>query len=77
MIVQENYKIRKREFIKKYSDANRYVVRDDIEYTEANDPAELGREYVEGREIDLDDIEALKKQIEDLKKELSKVKGGA
>ena len=35
-------------FIRTYSDAGRYVVRDGISYEEAIDPAELGRTYTEG-----------------------------
>lgn len=48
MIVQENYTLNERDFIRTYSDAGRYVVRDGVSYTEANDPAELGRTYTEG-----------------------------
>lgn len=50
-IVTENYYIGNREFTKTYSDAHRYVVRDGISYTEANDPTEYGRVYVEGEEM--------------------------
>lgn len=35
-------------FIRTYSDAGRYVVRDGISYEEAIDPAEFGRQYTEG-----------------------------
>jgi len=48
MIVQEHFTINGREFIRTYSDAGRYVVRDGISYGEANDPAEFGRVYTEG-----------------------------
>lgn len=48
MIVQERFTINGREFIRTYSDAGRYVVRDGVEYSEANDPAEFGRVYTEG-----------------------------
>lgn len=48
MIRTENYMIGERQFTRTYSDENRYVVRDGIEYTEANDPADLGRTYAEG-----------------------------
>lgn len=48
MIVQERFTINGREFIRTYSDAGRYVVRDGVSYGEANDPAEFGRVYTEG-----------------------------
>ena len=48
MIVTENFKIGERDFIRTYSDAGRYVVRDGVEYSEACDPAEFGRTYTEG-----------------------------
>ena len=50
MIVQEHFTINGREFIRTYSDAGRYVVggSQEVQYSEANDPAEFGRTYVEG-----------------------------
>ena len=48
MIVQNTYTHNGRVFVRTYSDAGRYVVRDGVSYTEANDPAELGRTYAEG-----------------------------
>jgi len=50
MIRQEQLTIGGRDFIRTYSDAGRYVVSDEtgVEYTEAYDPAELGRTYHEG-----------------------------
>lgn len=48
MIVQEHFLVGERDFIRTYSDTNRYVVRDGCEYSEACDPAELGRTYTEG-----------------------------
>ena len=48
MIRQENLQIDGQEFIRTYSDDNRYVVRDDISYSEAVDPAEFNRVYTEG-----------------------------
>lgn len=49
-IVTENYVINRRQFVRTYSDAERYVVGGDPygEYAEANDPAEYGRTYTEG-----------------------------
>lgn len=52
MIIQEHFDINGRDFIRTYSDANRYVVRDGIEYSEACDPAEFGRTYTEGNIIE-------------------------
>lgn len=48
MIITETYMLNGREFTRTYSDENRYVVRDGIEYSEANDPSEFGRTYTEG-----------------------------
>jgi len=47
-IKTEHFDINGRDFIRTYSDANRYVVRDGVAYSEANDPAEFGRVYTEG-----------------------------
>jgi hypothetical protein len=51
LIRTENYEINGVAFVRTYSDANRYVVRDGVSYDEANDPASLGRTYTEGDEI--------------------------
>lgn len=48
MIVTENFKVGERDFIRTYSNAGRYVVRDGESYSEACDPAEYGRTYTEG-----------------------------
>ena len=48
MIVQEHFDVEGRDFIRTYSDSGRYVVRDGVEYSEACDPAEFGRQYTEG-----------------------------
>lgn len=48
MIVQTHFDVNGRDFVRTYSDAGRYVVRDGIEYSEACDPAEFGRTYTEG-----------------------------
>ncbi len=48
MIITENYDINGVAFVRTYSDAHRYVVRDGVSYDEANDPASLGRTYTEG-----------------------------
>lgn len=48
MIVQEHFDVEGRDFIRTFSDAGRYVVRDGVEYSEACDPAEFGRTYTEG-----------------------------
>lgn len=47
-IKTEHFTVNGRDFIRTYSDASRYVVRDGIAYTEACDPAEFGRVYTEG-----------------------------
>lgn len=48
MIVTEHFDVNGRDFIRTYSDAGRYVVRDGVSYSEACDPAEFGRVYTEG-----------------------------
>ena len=48
MIKTEAMTIGATAFIRTYSDAGRYVVREGVEYSEAIDPAELGRQYTEG-----------------------------
>lgn len=48
MIVQEHFDVSGRDFVRTYSDAGRYVMRDGVEYSEACDPAEFGRTYTEG-----------------------------
>lgn len=58
MIVTENFKVGERDFIRTYSDSGRYVVRDGVEYGEANDPAEFGRTYTEGDLIPEDEADA-------------------
>ena len=47
-IIVETFYINDREFTRTYSNANRYVVRDGVNYSEACDPAEFGRTYIEG-----------------------------
>lgn len=47
-IVQEYFDVNGVDFIRTTSDAGRYVVRGGVEYSEACDPAELGRTYAEG-----------------------------
>ena len=58
MIVQEHFDVNGRDFIRTYSDANRFVVRDGVEYSEACDPAEFGRTYTEGNIMPVDEGEA-------------------
>ena len=47
MIKTENLTIGGRAFIKTYSDEGYMVERDGVRYSEAIDPAEFGREYIE------------------------------
>lgn len=56
MIVQESMKIRDKDFVKTYSDAGFYIEREGIMYSEAIDPAEFGRVYIE-TDIPIEDIE--------------------
>ena len=50
-IITELFEINSKKFVKTYSDSNRYVVRDGVNYSEACDPFELSRMYVEGEEM--------------------------
>lgn len=56
-IITEQFNVNGHDFIRTYSDAGKYVVRDGISYTEACDPAELGRTYTEGDTIPTDESE--------------------
>ena len=47
MIVAENLTINEKSFIRTYSDSGYMVERDGVRYSEAIDPAELGRSYTE------------------------------
>lgn len=62
-ITTDHFYIGDRLFNRVCSDAGRYVVRDGVEYTEACDPAEFGRNYTEGdlipaEERDQSEVEA-------------------
>lgn len=57
-IKTETFMLNGREFTRTWSDANRYVVRDGISYSEANDPSEFGRTYTEGDVMEGFDSEA-------------------
>ena len=63
MIRTETYMLGEREFTRTYSDANRYVVRDGVEYSEANDPSEFGRVYTEGELMPPEDIAAQAEEV--------------
>ena len=63
MIITENFYIDDREFTRTYSNAGRYVVRDGIEYSEACDPAEYGRTYIEGDLISNEEAETNAEEI--------------
>ena len=47
MIITERLTIGGRAFIKTYSDEGYMVERDGVRYSEAIDPAEFGRQYIE------------------------------
>lgn len=52
MIITEELIINNRNFIHTYSNENRYILRDNVEYYEAYDPKEFNRQYIEGRIIE-------------------------
>lgn len=66
MIITETYDLNGRPFVRTYSDANRYVVRDGISYSEANDPAEFNRTYTEGDLMTAEEIEDSAQEILDI-----------
>ena len=47
MIVKENIEIGGKDFLKQYSDGGFYIERDGAKYSEAIDPADIPREYIE------------------------------
>ena len=57
MIRTENFEINGIPFVRTYSDAGRYVVREGVSYEEACDPAELGRTYFEGDVIQTEELD--------------------
>lgn len=63
MIVQEHFDINGRDFIRTYSDAGCYVVRDGIAYSEACDPADFGRTYTEGDKMSPEDLAVQAEEI--------------
>ena len=63
MIRTETYMLGEREFTRTWSDANRYVVRDGVEYSEANDPSKFGRVYTEGELMPPEDIAAQAEEV--------------
>ncbi len=59
MLVRENMEISGKAFVKTYSDAGFYIKRDGVRYSEAIDPANIPREYIETDEPIEDDGEEL------------------
>lgn len=58
MIVTENLAINGRDFVKTYSDSGMMVEREGVRYSEAIDPAEFGRQYIETDEpVEKEDAE--------------------
>lgn len=56
MIKTQSITIGGQEYTRTYSDDNRYVVRDSVSYSEAIDPAYLGRTYTEGETMPDEEI---------------------
>ena len=54
-IVTETFELNGRQFVRTTSKAGRYVVRDGVSYSEANDPAEFNRQYTEGELMPVDE----------------------
>ena len=51
MIVKENIEISGKSFVKQYSDSGFYIARDGEKYSEAIDPADIERIYMETNEL--------------------------
>ena len=51
MIITENLTISEKEFIKTYSDDGFMIKREGVRYSEAIDPAEFNRQYIETDEL--------------------------
>lgn len=66
MIITEHFDINGRDFIRTYSDAGRYVVRDGAVYSEACDPAEFNRTYVEGDYMTQEEIDSQNEELLDI-----------
>lgn len=68
MIIQERYTLNGRDFIRTFSDSNRFVVGGEPygEYAEANDPAELVRVYTEGELMPPEEIAAQAEEVMDI-----------
>lgn len=63
MIIQKTVKINGIELIKTYSDQHRMIERDGIQYTEAFDPVDSNRIYIETEiEAPLSELEVLKEE---------------
>ena len=62
MIIRENLTIGGREFIRTYSDIGMMVERDGVRYSDAIDPAEFGREYIETDEP-IESIEPIEEKL--------------
>ena len=60
----ESMTINGRVFTRTWSDENRYVVRDGIEYSDAIDPSEFGRTYTEGDEMPYEPADELADKAE-------------
>lgn len=60
-IVTETYELNGHMFVRTYSDSGRYVVGGNPPgaYTEANDPAELNRQYTEGEYLPAEELAAM------------------
>lgn len=54
MIITETVTINGHQFLKTYSNDDRYVVRDGVAYDEAIDPLDSGRVYTEGEKKESD-----------------------
>lgn len=71
MIITENIVINGTEFVRTYSDKGYYVEREGVQYSEAIDPFDSGREYIETDVVVENDIdedipaEELKAMIEE------------
>lgn len=67
-IIQEHFEVNGRDFIRTYSDDDRYVIGGVPygEYAEATDPAEFNRQYTEGERMTDELIAAQAEEVMDI-----------
>lgn len=64
MINTETITIRDKQFIRTYSDQNKYIERDGVQYSEAIDPIDTNRIYIETNvDIEIDGVKEVEYDV--------------